>query len=127
MCTFVLPNRAGHISYLMCLFSENMSDLEALSFMEDNADQLMTSDLDTDLILALGEPSSSNTKYGDDVHPQILARINNILTEGLSKEETDKIIKSQLVPANGKLLEETKRRINWNSFEPHENQGLVVV
>ncbi|KAL4721219.1 hypothetical protein ACJJTC_019544 [Scirpophaga incertulas] len=80
-----------------------VNDPDVLSFVEDNTES--PSDLDPDLLEALEEPSISQTDYGDEIHPQILARINNILTEGLAKEERDKIIKSQLIPINGKLME----------------------
>ncbi|KAL4720675.1 hypothetical protein ACJJTC_017867 [Scirpophaga incertulas] len=84
-------------------FHKKVNDPDVLSFVEDNTES--PSDLDLDLLEALGEPSISQTDYGDEIHPQILARINNILTEGLAKEERDKIIKSQLIPINGKLME----------------------
>ncbi|KAF9407791.1 hypothetical protein HW555_012312 [Spodoptera exigua] len=62
-------------------------------------------ELSSDIVSALGEVIGTQ---GDDIHPSILKIIENILTEGLTKEQRETINKSALIPGNAKLLDAPK-------------------
>lgn len=65
-------------------------------------------ELPSDVLLALGEPSGSKQIYGDQVHEDIIKIIANILTEGLTKDQKDNLLKTSLIPSNAKLLDAPK-------------------
>ncbi|KAF9424222.1 hypothetical protein HW555_000615 [Spodoptera exigua] len=65
-------------------------------------------ELSSDIVSALGEVIGTQKEYGDDIHPSILKIIENILTEGLTKEQRETINKSALIPGNAKLLDAPK-------------------
>ncbi|KAL4711794.1 hypothetical protein ACJJTC_005963 [Scirpophaga incertulas] len=73
---------------------ENIENSDPCEVLEDPPNQVNDPD-----VLSFVE---DNTESPSDLDPDL---INNILTEGLAKEERDKIIKSQLIPINGKLME----------------------
>ncbi|XP_052756552.1 uncharacterized protein LOC128201971 [Galleria mellonella] len=74
--------------------------------------------LDESILSALGNTFNTDKVYGEDIHPEIMKRFENILTCGLKKEIKEEIIKKYLIPANGKLLDAPKLNV--------ELQGLLT-
>lgn len=70
-------------------------------------DENITPTLDESILAALGNTFNTDKVYGEDIHPEIMKRFENILTCGLKKE----IIKKYLIPANGKLLDAPKLNV----------------
>lgn len=76
---------------------------------EDNILMDLTNDeLDSNFMNALGEPSSRDKQYGDNIHEEIGRTIKNILLEGLTKAKKEELLESFLIPNNCKLLDAPK-------------------
>lgn len=73
-------------------------------------------ELDDTIITALGNPSSSEKTYADDIHPEIIKRIENILASGVDKETRDKLCKKYLIPKNCMLLDAPKLNTELESL-----------
>lgn len=61
--------------------------------------------MDDSIIRALGQTLSTEKEYGPDIHPELVKRIEGILTKGLNQETKDELMKKYVVPANVKLLD----------------------
>ncbi|CAG5033218.1 unnamed protein product [Parnassius apollo] len=61
--------------------------------------------LEEDIIEAMGPPISTESSYGQPIHPEIYKRVEGILMEGLTKEKIVTYKKEQLIPENTILLE----------------------
>lgn len=73
-------------------------------------------ELDDTIITALGNPSSSEKTYADDIHPEIIKRIEHILASGVDKETRDKLCKKYLIPKNLMLLDAPKLNMELESL-----------
>lgn len=67
-----------------------------------------TQQLQDDVLIALGNPSCSDKSYSESIHPEIIRRVENVLTSGLEKERKDELLKKYLIPNNFALLEAPK-------------------
>ncbi|CAK1581281.1 unnamed protein product [Parnassius mnemosyne] len=61
--------------------------------------------LEEDIIEAMGPPISTESLYGQPIHPEIYKRVEGILMEGLTNEKIETYKKEQLIPENTILLE----------------------
>ncbi|KAF9794867.1 hypothetical protein SFRURICE_005102 [Spodoptera frugiperda] len=67
-----------------------------------------TQQLQDDVLIALGNPSCSDKSYSESIHPEIIRRVENVLTSGLEKERKDELLKKYLISNNFALLEAPK-------------------
>ncbi|CAB3251792.1 unnamed protein product [Arctia plantaginis] len=76
-----------------------------------------TIELDENILSALGQTTSADREYGENIHPEILKRIENILKAGIKKDVKEELLRKILIPNNIKLLDAPKLNI--------ELQGLL--
>ncbi|XP_050559860.1 uncharacterized protein LOC118277812 [Spodoptera frugiperda] len=67
-----------------------------------------TQQLQDDVLIALGNPSCSDKSYSESIHPEIIWRVENVLTSGLEKDRKNELLKKYLIPNNFALLEAPK-------------------
>lgn len=64
--------------------------------------------LDDSIMKALGESAHTEKEYGLDVHPELVKRVEGIITQGLKQDFKKELLKKYLIPANSKLLDAPK-------------------
>lgn len=96
---------------------ENIENIEILD-QEPGAPEVQESDheLSVEFLEALGEPSDGQKQYSNSINSNILQRFENILIEGMKKEEKEGILKQLSIPENGKLMEAPKLNIELTSL-----------
>ncbi|CAB3241661.1 unnamed protein product [Arctia plantaginis] len=76
-----------------------------------------TIELDENILSALGQTTSADREYGENIHPEILKRIENILKASIKNDVKEELLRKILIPNNIKLLDAPKLNI--------ELQGLL--
>lgn len=76
--------------------------------------------LEESILSALGEPTDSEKHYGDEIHQEILKRIENILTDGLKVDQKEDLTKKYLIPSNAVLLDAPKLNVELESLLSEE-------
>lgn len=75
-------------------------------------------DLDPDLLSALGESTSDAPEYGDGIHENLSKLWLPLLKKGMPKENKDKILRDYLIPENCKLLQAPKLNAEISAAVP---------
>ncbi|XP_059048248.1 uncharacterized protein LOC131843593 [Achroia grisella] len=71
-------------------------------------DSTIVPELDSEILIALGEATDDSPKYGENIHDNLARLWQPILKKGLNKESKDKLLKQYLIPANCTLLKAPK-------------------
>lgn len=66
------------------------------------------SELDPEILSALGEPGEETQKFGEPIHKDLAQRWECILKKGIPKDVKEKLMKSYLIPENCTLLQAPK-------------------
>lgn len=67
---------------------------------ETNLETPISDVFDTELLQALGDTEPEAKEFGEDLHPDVATRLQNILLNGLKKEAKEELIKKYLCPKN---------------------------
>ncbi|XP_026328002.1 uncharacterized protein LOC113236209 [Hyposmocoma kahamanoa] len=76
------------------------------------------SDLDPDLISALGESTETNPEFGVKIHENLTKLWLPLLKKGMTKENKEKILKEYLIPDNCRLLQAPKLNAEISAAVP---------
>lgn len=76
------------------------------------------SDLDPELLSALGESTSDSPDYGENIHDNLSKLWLPLLKKGMPKENKDKLLKDYLIPDNCRLLQAPKLNAEISAAVP---------
>ncbi|CAK1600777.1 unnamed protein product [Parnassius mnemosyne] len=104
------PNTGSDIEYQEQEFIVPVEGIESSMVEEVNT-------LEKSILEALGDTTSSEKGYGDEIHPEIVKRVEEILLSGISQnEEKEKLMKKYLIPKNVMLLDAPKLNVELNGL-----------
>lgn len=78
----------------------------------------VASELDPELLSALGETTSDSPDYGESIHDNLSKLWLPLLKKGMPKESKDKLLKDYLIPDNCKLLQAPKLNAEISAAVP---------
>ncbi|XP_023944598.1 uncharacterized protein LOC112050538 isoform X1 [Bicyclus anynana] len=88
--------------------------LDESSFLEETA----SSDLDPDIIAALGDSTSDAPNYGENIHDHLSKLWLDLLKKGIQKEIKDKLLMDYVAPDNCRLLQAPKLNAEISAAVP---------
>ncbi|CAG5109252.1 Protein of unknown function [Cotesia congregata] len=78
----------------------NINKTQEVADQVQKEKEVVTIDLDKDILEILGDDPTNEIKYGPEIHKEIATRFEHIATLGLSKENRKEIMEKYLTPAN---------------------------